>query len=144
MIDLPKPELRHPEIIQRIAWRDFIRKHVPPGREGYVAEDLDLVMRCYAAGDPIGKFMLVEFKYDKFGLDHSQRRTFGLIDGLLKKADPERRRYRGYYLLQYPEQDFNKCDHVNVNGRLLTKNELVKFLKFELDVLPYDFGGVSQ
>ena len=140
-----KPKLRYPELVQRLAWRDFIRKKVPPGYKGYVAEDLDLVMRHFTPGeDPVGKFMLIEFKCGKSGLDWAQRKTFGLIDSLLRKADPGRRRYFGYYLLQYSNHDFNKCNFVEVNGKIVTKEGLLRFLRFELDINPYDFGALNE
>lgn len=124
----------------RNPWRDFIRENVPPGTAGYVFEDLDLVARRFWGEDPIGKFMLVEMKYKDTPLGKAQKRTFGLINGLLRSADLDRRRYIGYYLIQYPDPDPNKCDHVNVNGQQLTMEEFIKWLKFEFDIQPYKFG----
>lgn len=137
---MKKPVFRHPNKFQVLPWREYIRENIPSGIQGFVYEDLDLVARRFSKEDPIGKFMFIEIKYKDTMLGVAQTRTFGLIDRLLRSADPERKRYVGYYLMQYPDPDPNKCDHIRVNEQQLTMEEFKKWLRFELDIQPYKFG----
>ena len=133
-----KPKFRHPDKFQILPWREYIRQNLPPGAEGFVAEDLDLIIRNYTQQDPKGKFMLIELKYGHTKLNIAQQRTFGLIDKLLKTSS-ENERYLGFYLVQYPHEDPDKCEYVSVNGVKLTLEEFKAFLKFELQVPSYSF-----
>lgn len=110
-----KPVFRNPDKFQVLPWREFIRQNLPAGNEGFVAEDLDLIVRIYKHDDPEGKFMLIELKYQQSTLNTAQKRTFGLIDKLLRKADPERKKYFGFYLVQYPFEKPEDCKYVYVN-----------------------------
>lgn len=120
-------------------WREWIRKNIPGGSSGYVFEDLDLVTRRFYPEDSTGRFMLIEMKYADSKLGRAQIWTFGLIDRLLRIGDPKRLRYLGYYLLQYPNEDPDKCTQVTVNGKIITIDELKRFLTFELEISPYEF-----
>ena len=46
-----KPKFRHPDKFQVLPWREYIRQNLPPGAEGFVAEDLDLIIRNYTQQD---------------------------------------------------------------------------------------------
>jgi len=82
--------------------------------------------------------MLIELKYGHTKLNIAQQRTFGLVDKLLKTSS-ENERYLGFYLVQYPHEDPDKCEYVIVNGVKLTLEEFKAFLKFELQVPSYSF-----
>jgi len=46
-VNLNKPKFRHPDKFQVLPWREYIRQNLPSGAEGFVAEDLDLIIRNY-------------------------------------------------------------------------------------------------
>jgi len=130
---------------ERDPWREWIRKNILGGPEGYVFEDFDLVpwlvsRRYWRISDPIGKFMLIEKKYGNSIMETAQIRTFGLIDHTLRKGDPKRKRYMGFYLFQYPDEDPWKCTQVTVNSKTITIDEFKRFLTFDLDIPPYEFS----
>lgn len=139
-----KPRFRHPDMFQVLPWREWLRKELPPGHEGWVAEDLDLVVKSFSPDDPIGRFMLLELKYRNTKLNRAQEMTFGILDYLLRKADPNRRVYCGYHLLRYPNERPELCDSVQVNEETLTLVELAKWLRFEFFILPYDFKNIRK
>ena len=135
---------RNPDLFQVLPWREWIRREMPPGSRGWVAEDLDLVVRRFRRDDPLGMFMFVEIKYATVSLDKAQQWTFGLIDGLLRRADPRGTRYVGYYLLQYPDKDPEKCGSVLVNGRRLWISDFKRWLAFERHIEPMRFESLSE
>jgi len=124
-----KPIFRNPDKFQVLPWRDLLRDLLPPGREGIVVEDLDLVICRFGkregrAYSDDGKFLLMEVKYQNFRPNYAQRKVFGLIDRLLKKADPEKKHYIGYYVLHWWDDDHVKID----NGSDMTKEQLKEWL----------------
>jgi hypothetical protein len=139
-----KPVFRHPDKFQLLPWREWLRNELPPGPKGWVAEDLDLVVRKYSLEDPVGRFMLIELKHGGASLSKSKLMTFGIIDFLLRQADPKRKIYRGYFLLQYPDPNPESCTHVIVNDEVLSLGELKQWLKFDFEIPPYAFEGVEN
>lgn len=140
----------HPEEVD--LWREWIRQNVPSGSAGYVIEDIDLlliedtspepwvIIRYYSPRlDPVGKLMAVERKYGNGDMGHAQIRTFGLLDKIARRGDPLRQRWMGYYLLNHPHENPELCDHVLINHKSYTMDEFRKFVKFELDIPPYEF-----
>lgn len=138
-----KPSFMNPELFQVLPWREWMRDELPSGPEGWVAEDLDLVVRTYTQSDPVGRFMLVELKHGKTGLGRAQVMTFGLVDRLLRAADPEGRRYLGYYLLQYPEQEWERCLSFKVNRVPLIPQGLKRWLAMEVTLPAYRFPPIN-
>ena len=134
---------RHPGLLQVLPWREWIRQEMPSGPEGLVAEDLDLVVRRFTHHDPVGRFMLVELKHGEVGLGKAQVMTFGLVDGLLRIADPEGWRYLGYYLLHYPGLDWEECADFRVNGIPLSAGALKRWLGMEVTIPAYRFPPLS-
>lgn len=106
------PKFRRPDILQILPHREYLRTPdlFPKGSDGFVVEDLDLVIRRFGSTifqlDEIGKFMLCEFKILPATLGKAQWRTFILIDKLLRKSDPSKQRYAGYYLIQTSDPDW--------------------------------------
>jgi len=131
------PEFRHPEKFQQLPSRDWIRKNMPSGDAGFVAEDLDLILRVYGNSfhtDNTGKFMLVEQKFGNSWIQHAQRMTFGLLDRLLRQADPEGARYAGFFILQFSDDDWDKAEF-KINRQPVTREELLSFFAFDNGIL---------
>jgi hypothetical protein len=112
--------------------RDLIRQYLPKGSDGFVYEDLDLVPRVFTSKDPVGRFALVEFKWNGTEMGTAQRKTFGLIHSTLRAGDPSRERYIGFYVVNWPGTkngdsyliDFTrkpKINGVEVTGKELTQ-----------------------
>ena len=121
--------------------RKWIRENIPRGQEGYNIEDLDLIIlrfgnaigRDYGAD---GEFILCECKENKPLLPYKQKRTFQLLDRLLKEADPQEKHYKGFYLVCWD----GKREVVQVNSDIINQKEFVLFLKGKLQLKPYNFG----
>jgi len=142
---MSKPEFRNDDKFQRLKHRDWLREKQPHGDQGYVVEDLDLVLRVYSGKygtDSKGCFMLCELKFYPYAPGYAQRKTFGLMDELLKAADPDGKRYIGYFLIQYDDEDWDlSCFWVN--GISMEQDEFLRFTSFDPDILnhipPYQF-----
>lgn len=149
-----KPRFRNPDKYQLLAWREWGRDKLPNGNSGMVQEDLDLVSlifgplinRLYNAD---GKFMLIEIKTSLGEMGYAQKRVFSLIHRLLRKADPSKNFYIGFYLVRWNlgEQDIVDCckdcpnkPKVNpgkpekVNERSVTEQEYIEFLKGKIEI----------
>lgn len=118
-------------------WRELHRQHIPDSSEGYVFEDVDLVVRQYGAKrdlDDKGIFCLCEFKtYYRNRLAGAQYTTFKLLDNLLRQGDKEGR-YLGFFLVSYINER-----EVFVNGFKTNKGGLLKFYKFDWIPPAYEF-----
>jgi len=114
---------------------------MPNGRDGFVAEDLDLLVRWFGPNfhfDARGGFMLVELKYGNAWIGGAQKMTFGVLDELLRKGDPEGQRYTGFYLVQYDNEDW-ECARFKINGVSVTQEQMVQFWSHQYPVLPFKF-----
>ncbi len=84
--------------------------------------------------------MDIELKHiSKPYLKTAQKMTFGLKDALLRKADPDRRRYVGFYLLALDDYNPKKATKFTVNGREVSYETLRKWMRFEVSLEPYQF-----
>lgn len=125
-----KPVFRNPDKFQELSFRKWIRDNLPSGPEGFIAEDLDLVVRVFGARhgtDAVGKFRLLELKHGNSQPNHAQKRLYGLIDSLLRKADPKGERYVGYNVLNYSDDDWNKATF-RLDGKPITIKQLIDLL----------------
>lgn len=123
-------------------FREHFRKRWP-GPESCVVTDLDVVLRVYGRnmGGARGRFVLMEMKYgDATTATGGQTRTFGLIDELLRQADPDRLRYRGLYLVTYiDEPEFEVLAVQTWDGAtVLTVPTLAQFDHYLMAVLGVD------
>ena len=133
-LNMLKPIFRNPDKIQVLPWREWIREELPAPKEGFVVEDLDLIVlqfgpligRKYSDD---GKFMLIEIKYEKFDIDYAQRRLFELIHRLLRKADPDKHYYIGFYIITWSDKG-----DICINGKKISKEQLKQFLMGEIDI----------
>lgn len=115
---------------------------MPSGDKGYVVEDLDLVIRLFGSSyrlDSKGAFALIELKFNQADLEFAQKKTFGLIDEVARLGDPQRKRYLGYFLIQYSNEDWNKSSFW-LNYNPISKEELFIFLEHPEKYDPYDFS----
>lgn len=100
---MEKPVFRNPDKFQVLPLREYLREELPPGSAGCVVEDLDLLVRHYGMRyglDATGRFMLIEQKHPGSFIGTAQQMTFGLVHSVLRKGDPDRERYLGYYVLE--------------------------------------------
>ena len=106
---------------------------MPDGFAGFVTEDVDLmVLRVFGSNydtDTTGQLMLVEKKFRSAWLNKAQEYTFGLMHRLLRAGD-QGQRYRGFYVLQYSAEDWDRSQF-RVNGQLITRDEFHRFLALE-------------
>lgn len=133
MTIIAKPIFRNPDKFQILSYREWMREHMPNGKFGFVVEDVDLVIRWYGENfkqDATGAFMLVELKFGDAELGIAQNKTFGLMDRLLRLADPKKDRYLGYFLLQYSDEDWDKATF-KINRDEVTRQQFESFLKCE-------------
>jgi hypothetical protein len=136
-----KHRFRHPEKFQQLQFRDWIRENMPHASEGYVVEDIDLVLRAYGANyytDAEGIFMLIELKFGNAWVGTAQQRTFGMIHKLLRKADPEARRYLGYFVIQYDNEDWDKANF-KINGVEVDREKFWAFMNFMAPIKSVNF-----
>lgn len=136
---MPAPQFRHPDKVQLLLFREYLRKRMPPSSQGYVVEDLDLVLRAYNPGksgrfdfqtDADGKFRLVELKYGNAWIGGAQQRTFRLMDRLMRKGDPDKQRYLGYFVIQYSAEDWEHSKF-KINRKEVDRETFHRFLMFE-------------
>lgn len=113
------PRFRNGHILPVYPIRALIRGEthwtMPTGRQGFVVEDEDLILRWWGPRfglDDLGRFRFLEWKHGTAGLDEAQSRTFGLISQELADSD----RFDGYYLVQYDDPDHGPEATYWVNG----------------------------
>lgn len=124
-----KPIFRNPDKLQVLPYREWLRHNMPNAGYGFVVEDLDLVVRWFGQNygfDSTGAFMLIELKHGNSDLGIAQTKLWGLIDGMLRKADPEYKRYFGFYLIQYSCEDWDTA-LFRINHHAVTKEQFIGF-----------------
>jgi len=131
------PVFRNPDKFQVLPYRDWLRKNQPQGSQGYVVEDLDLLVRGYGpryGTDAKGRFMECELKFYPRNIGPAQKRTFGLRDEMMRRGDPDGERYLGFYVVQYDNEDWD-LSKFWVNGLPMTRDEFHKFIDLDPDML---------
>lgn len=119
-----KPVFRNPDLYQVLPWRDWMRENLPGGGAGMVVEDMDIVLRRYG---PLanwcrdGTISFIEVKTFSSFMGRAQEMTFGLIDRLMRKADPDEKYYKGYYVIRW------NPPHYAINECAVTEDELKQF-----------------
>lgn len=112
--------------------RDLIREIYPAPNKGLIALDLDLILRYYGREfgfDDDGRFRLVEVKRNGSTLGYAHKRTFFRIDHLLRSADPESKRYLGFFVVRLSLLDPHDPEcQIEVNGTVLSHNEFNAWL----------------
>jgi len=119
--------------------REYTRRHLPGGDEGCVIEDVDLVMRLYGPNyglGGMGKFALVELKHNDVNIEFAQKRTFGMIDTILRRGDTGNQ-YVGYFKVGCEYEDWEIPQRFWVNGILVSREELLAFLQFDPTIIKH-------
>lgn len=140
---MSKPEFRHPDKFQVLKFREWIRENLPTGKEGFIAEDLDLVIKVFGSNYGLGqagKFMLCELKFYPTSIGYAQKQLFGTIDKLLRKADPKHKIYRGYYVIQYNNEDWDISEFW-INDISVDHETLWAFFQFMYEIDGYVFSS---
>ena len=143
---------RNPDKFQVLEYREFLRKYQPNGRDGYIVEDLDLVIRTFGykyQTDNVGKFSLIEIKHGgckiingvRNEIGTSKEMTFGMIDALLNKADPEHKRYQGFYVIRtYGSSKWdNQKTIFAINGKIISRDIFMDWIAGNHKIKPYLF-----
>ena len=115
--------------------RDYLMQtKFPAGNEGYVVEDIDILIRAYGPNfktDSKGRFMLIELKYYPSVVGYAQQKTFGLLDELLKAGDAALNlgapRYLGYFVVQYDNEDWN-LSNFWINEKRVSRDAFDEFI----------------
>lgn len=110
--------------------REYIREKLPSGKCGFIADDLDLIIRYWGPEhqtDGEGRIRLVEFKvgFGQFG--YSQRLTLGLLDRMCKTSDYADR-YEGFFLIYSESENWHDVDKISVNGWHLSHEEFNEWI----------------
>lgn len=142
------PVFRNPDKFQVLPLREYLRRKLPAGSSGCVIEDLDLLVRHFGNNygiDTIGRFMLIEQKHPGSFIEGAQVWTFRLVHDTLRKGDPDRKRYVGYYVLNIAfDSNKNPIFPVTVNRSLsLDEKQFLKWLNGAL-VLPSMFDTLGR
>lgn len=98
---------------------------------GYTGTNIDFVWRNYKTG----QIMLIEEKRYMGELTMAQDGTFCIIDNALKNSILKSV-YYGFHLIRF-ENTNPEDGKIYLNNILISKEDLIKFLKFELKVKPY-------
>lgn len=120
-----------------LPWREWIRQNLPQGPEGFSFEDIDGIVFLHGVLSPDApRFMCLEFKQMSTKLDKSQWLGFQQIDRLLRRGDPQRREYFGFYIVEWP-RDF-PAPYARINHtHLLNASDLREFFLLNLDIPSY-------
>ena len=143
-----KPKFRNPDKFQVLPFRKWLRNNLPEGTDGVVLEDVDLVSRIYGirqGTDDWGKIMYIELKFGNTGLDTAKNWTFKLMDALARAGDPAAKKYRGYFLINYSNENWDIAKF-KINGINVSKEELKSFFLFKPypKILPLFQGGYRE
>ena len=115
---------------------DWISWNMPGPREGVVVGDVDMIYRIYnpAIKNDDGKFILIELKQNGARMGIGQKHIYKLLDGLLRKGDPEADHYKGFYVMSYDENG----EKVEINYKhSLNMDEFKEFLMGTNVIDPY-------
>jgi hypothetical protein len=99
--------IKRPDQLHNIDYiRDYIRAKMPMwgGGNGFVALDMDLILRVYGPqynSNQIGRFALIELKKGDGDLTTAQYKTFNQMDTMLRVGDVRGDQYAGSYVLRY-------------------------------------------
>lgn len=78
-------------------------------------------------------------------IGYAEKMTFGLRDALLRKGDPDGRRYLGFYLVALDNYDPKQATKLTINGKEVSYETLRKWMRFEVYLKPYQFPkGISE
>lgn len=132
---------RNPDKLQVLPFRDWLRRNKPNGNTGFIVEDLDLIIRLYGEHyhtDDTGKFMLVELKFFPKWIDRAQEMTFGLIDCILRLTNLFGKRYFGFFVIQYSNNNWD-ISKFWINKQEINRETLLEFFDMGIPIEPLKF-----
>lgn len=123
-----------------------MRDNLPNGKQGMVVEDLDVVPLLFGGlvgrgYNDHGKFMLVEIKSVGYGMTYPQKRLFGMMDTLLRFADPHGKHYIGCFLVWW-DNEANRP--VAINMQPCTEDEFSLWMQGKEIWHSYNFSKDHQ
>lgn len=122
--------------------REWVRKNLPEGKDGFVFEDLDGFISMFPKNGNGRKraHLLVEHKWNVTFMPRGQEITFQELHQAMRRGDPT---YVGFYLVTYPgiergsdddEYEIDFTRKPRVNGKELTWDDLKRFYLGELRI----------
>lgn len=138
---------RHPDKTPVLAYREWARANLPHSSEGVVVDDMDMIVRTWGPSyntGAFGKFRLIEIKYASAWPTIGQMITFKGIDELLRRGDPGRHTYLGFYVVQHWTEDWTG-DFFEINSQTRLDTEAFKsFLLGTTDLPGYEFDRIKM
>lgn len=109
--------------------REAIRAWLPIGKLGFSIEDLDSSLRLFNQKlNPVGSFRLCEHKIGTDDIGWSKEWHFAMYDTMLRMSDPQKRLYKGYYVINTETDDWMQCDWFRVNRVQLSQGQFKRWL----------------
>lgn len=124
---------RNDQLLQTLPYREYMRRRFPNGREGFVVEDLDLLVRVYGRRyqtDETGRVMFTELKFGNAWIGTAQANTWKPIHLNMRRGDPSRTFYRGFYVVQYDKDDWEEASF-RINRQPVSRDDFHRFLEFQ-------------
>lgn len=121
---MDEPRWRGPEELKDNR-REYIRDNMPKGGNGFIADDVDLVLRYWGPEhqtDGIGRIRIVELKVANGVFGYSEKLTLGLLDKMCKTSS-QSDRYEGFFLIYSKSEEWQDIDTITVNGWDLTREQ---------------------
>ncbi|MBM3182272.1 MAG: hypothetical protein FJZ86_18290 [Chloroflexi bacterium] len=103
--------------------------------KGFISTDIDFLWRNYKTGE----WMILEEKTHGAIVPRWQGQFLMLIDSLGEKD----KLYKGTYLVRFENTDPDN-GRIMVNKRLLSRNDFISFLRFELKIDPVPLHDVKK
>lgn len=132
------PIFRNADKVQLLPERTWLRYYMPEPKDGFVAEDGDLILDLFGSligreYDADGRLMLIQVKYNTAQMGYAQKRVYQLMHRLMRTADPEKQHYRGCYLVHWYSKE------VTLDGRTFNLSndsdiqELEEYFQYDPD-----------
>jgi len=136
------PKFRNPDLYPEYPWRKWLRgelKAMPFNDHGHlIVEDIDLATIVY--GGVIGRYpsedgllKLIEVKQLNGRMSFGQVRLYSMLDRLLRKGDPAKELYEGFFIVHWEPPA--RC---RVNGQRVNMDELEEFFRYKTGIEPID------
>lgn len=110
---------------------DWIRMCCKPPKEGLLVSDLDFIFFDFKKR----RMKLIEVKTYNAKIKDWQRRLYKRIDSALKNKKHECGdyfEYEGFFLIVLSDETPETSDTITINNIKTTKEQLIKFLDFEI------------
>lgn len=133
----------HEEAERTYRMRELLRGNgyqpMPSGSEGFVVQDLDLVLAWHGQRfglDRPGRVRLTEMRRWGKRLDGSKVWTFGLLDTMLRQSPWADARYDGFYVVEHSDDRFDRSTRYRVEGAELDSDEFLSWVESPVSPIP--------